>query len=123
MASGRVIVFCSAVSFALFHAKEGLAALEETPKIQCDIQAISSLWPDSAGGFVGSSKVEWNDCSDGNDYLARCLHHGSGQTMESCSCEVSGVSLGERGCAQPSGEDNLIAVSRTCCGFPVLEAR
>jgi hypothetical protein len=122
-ASGRVLLFCSSALLTCFHAREARAAFEESPSIQCDIQAICGLWPDKLGGFAGASAVEWNDCSDANEYRARCLHHGSGQTMEACRCEVSGVSLGDRKCAQSTSEDDLVAASRACCGFPMLEAR
>lgn len=83
----------------------------------CIMQATSGIWPDGKGSWTGSSTVDWLDCSDGNNYSARCSHRGSGATMEQCACYINGELAYEKDCQALELEEDLLGASQLCCGF------
>lgn len=83
----------------------------------CEMTAVSGLWPDDQGGWYGSSRMDWRDCSDGNSYRATCTHRGSGESMESCVCLVNDSLNYERNCQGLVSTPDLAEASRQCCGY------
>jgi hypothetical protein len=82
----------------------------------CEMTAISGLWPDGVGGWYGSSRMEWLNCSDGKDYRATCSHKGSGDNMDACACAID-EDVVERSCEGLISSPSLSEASRQCCGF------
>jgi hypothetical protein len=82
----------------------------------CEMTAISGLWPDGIGGWHGSSRIEWLNCSDGRSYRATCSHQGSGDNMDACACAVD-ENVIERSCEGLITASDLLEASRQCCSF------
>jgi hypothetical protein len=83
----------------------------------CVVTGTSSLWQDGNGGWTGASRMEWENCSDGNNYMAACRHRGSGENMESCSCFINSTWAYDRSCEGMNLTADLGESSRRCCGY------
>ncbi|HYX39341.1 MAG TPA: hypothetical protein VE954_40080 [Oligoflexus sp.] len=111
-----MVILCFTCLTSAAHADRKLQAVEGQTQ-DCETSGISSLWQAESGAWMGSSKIEWRQCADGNDYVADCTHQGSGVSMESCSCTVNTSLAFEGSCQGLISSDDLQEASRQCCGF------
>ncbi|WP_141733249.1 hypothetical protein [Oligoflexus tunisiensis] len=104
----------------LSSAAYGSLRMEPGPEAEgpaCVVTGTSSLWQDGKGGWTGASRMEWQDCADGNNYLAACIHRGSGENMESCACFINNSWVYDRSCEGMNLTADLGEASRICCGY------
>lgn len=83
----------------------------------CEMTGVSGLWPGADGVWFGSSRMEWRDCEDGNNYTAICSHQGSGENMDSCTCIINDNKTYEKSCQGLVSSADLSVASVQCCGF------